>query len=685
MLVKRNNLILSNRDKSLKKYTVIDLFCGIGGFSYGFEMTGKFKTILGVDNWDTALNTFKLNHKDTQIENGDICKLDNHFWKKYKGKVDVIIAGPPCQGFSMSGRRNVLDPRNSLFKEVVRIVQQINPKVVVIENVVGLLSMTTPDGVSVPLEIEQEFKNIGYFIKHKILNATEYGVPQNRKRVIFIAAKKDNINFPVPEYGESKKPFVTVGDAIGNIPEKGTEYLPCTNEYQKLMAGRKDILNHNPINHDNLIVKRMSYIPQGGNWRDIPIELGQGGGVHSNNYRRLCWDAPSITIKHVSKSMIVHPIFNRTPTVREVARLQTFNDNFEITGTRYNQHQQLANAVPPLMGKAIANSVIDILESSKKKLKMIDLFSGIGGIRLAFEYNGVECVASSEIDKKAIETYKLNFNDIPLGDISKVDPYSLPYYDILSAGFPCQPFSTAGKRLGFDDTRGTLFFEVARLLSINKPKAFFLENVEGIVNHDKGHTIEVIEKTLTDLNYDFQWKIMNACHYGIPQNRARWYCIGFRKDLNLSDRIHEVFPDKRGLLYTTKEVISNSENDSSYRISKIATNNIKINLEKKKIKNSEYPLLANEIRPSRCNFRNDGISPCLTAKMGTGGNNVPVIVEQNRKLSERECLRLMSFPSDFKIKENSSSTYKQIGNSVVVEIISLLAKGMVDIINSLED
>ena len=340
------------------KYRIIDLFCGIGGFSYGFEMTRKFETILGVDFWDVALSTFSRNHPKTNVVQGDVTKLENSFFEEYAGKADVIIAGPPCQGFSMSGKRDIFDVRNSLFHEVVRIVSVVQPKVVVIENVVGLLSMVTPDGKAVKDEIENDLRALGYQVQHRVLLASDYGVPQNRKRVIFIASKKGDIVYPSPTV---EKP-VTVGDALGNIPEDGKLYTTPQNEYQKMMSGRPEILNHNPIKHAPLIVKRMHSVPQGGNWQDIPLELGQGGGVHSNNYRRLKWDEPSITIKHVSKSMIIHPIFDRTPTIREVARIQSFDDNFEILGTIYNQHQQLANAVPPLLGKAIADSVYKMLK-----------------------------------------------------------------------------------------------------------------------------------------------------------------------------------------------------------------------------------------------------------------------------------------------------------------------------------
>ena len=348
----------------MDKFKVIDLFCGIGGFSYGFSMTENFEVVLGADIWNVALNTFKENHSGTELLNEDLTKLPDDYWDKYKDKVDVIIAGPPCQGFSMIGQRKKDDKRNSLFEEVVRVTKITNPKIVVIENVVGLLSMTTQDGKDVKELIIEEFNNLGYNVKYKVLNAADYGVPQQRKRVIFIITKPDfNVEYPEPKYTEEN--YITVGQAIGNVEPNGDEYLEPDCEFQKQMAGRKDICNHVRRQSNELVTKRMSFIPQGGNWQDIPKELGTGGGTYSNAYKRLDPKKPSVTIKHAAKAMIIHPTENRILTVRECARLQSFDDNFVLTGNGSDQHQQLANAVPPLFGKAIAEEIYKGLKDKK--------------------------------------------------------------------------------------------------------------------------------------------------------------------------------------------------------------------------------------------------------------------------------------------------------------------------------
>jgi DNA (cytosine-5)-methyltransferase 1 len=311
------------------------------------------------------------------------------------------------------------------------------------------------------------------------------------------------------------------------------------------------------------------------------------------------------------------------------------------------------------------------------KFKFIDLFSGIGGFRLALESLGGECVLSSDIDKWANETYFENFGEYPSGDITKISTLEIPDHDILCGGFPCQPFSIAGKRLGFADTRGTLFFEIERILKDKKPRGFILENVRGLVNHDKGNTLKIILAKLNELGYKVFYQVLNSADYGVPQNRERIYLVGFLN--NVKDFTFPLPIEQKANLFEILE-----ENVRDHYVSDIAKKHIKTHydklLQKKKILDKN-PLIATEIRPSRCVFRNDGLSPCLTAKMGTGGNNVPVLVKEGRKLTVRECLRIQGFPETYKMKENNSHSYKQIGNSVSVPVIRAVAKQVIDTLN----
>jgi DNA (cytosine-5)-methyltransferase 1 len=674
------------------KFTAADLFCGAGGLSKGFEMAG-FEILFGIDSWSSAMESFQRNISGAKAILADITKIEDNFFEEYKGKVDVLMAGPPCQGFSVIGKRDITDPRNSLFEEVIRVAKIIEPKVVIIENVVGLLSMKAPNGKLVKNMILERLRDIGYYTESRILSASDYGVPQNRKRVIFIGSKIGKIGYPSPVAEK-----VTVRDALSNIPDVGAEfYLPPENNFQKFMSGKTNkIYNHENYNHSEIVIKRMSYVKPGGNWRDIPKELYNVGGEHSNNYRRLDPDKPSITIKHVTKSMIIHPWYNRCLTVREAARLQSFPDDFIFYGTRFDQHQQIANAVPPLLGYHLARHIMHKLgfeETENKKLKQptldslfeisdkkkehllnekkftfIDLFSGIGGFRIALENAGGTCVFSSDIDKRANETYFMNFGVWPKGDITKIEASEIPDHDILCAGFPCQPFSIAGRRLGFSDTRGTLFFEIERILKAKKPRAFILENVKGLVNHDKGNTFKTIKNSLINLGYKIFYKVLNAKDYGLPQNRERIFIVGFRNDADFK------FPTPVPLKKTILDILD--KDVKGYEISETAAKHLENCLKRHKMKGN-FPVIVAELRPSRCIIRDDGIAPTLTAKMGTGGNNIPVLANERRKLTERECLRLMGFPENFKIKKNVMQSYKQIGNSVPVPVVELIAKEVV--------
>lgn len=309
---------------------------------------------------------------------------------------------------------------------------------------------------------------------------------------------------------------------------------------------------------------------------------------------------------------------------------------------------------------------LDLNSSSflKNSLKAIDLFAGIGGIRLGFQEafgKNIEFVFSSEIDKYAKQTYYANFGEVPYGDITKIDEKDIPPHDIILAGFPCQAFSIAGKRLGFEDTRGTLFFDVARIATYHKPKLIFLENVKGFLNHDKGNTFKVVKQTLEDLGYKVYSKVLNAKDFGVPQNRERIYIVAFLDNVDFD------FPkilDKDICLGN----ILDKNVDKKYTIS----DKLWAGHQRRKI---EHKLKGNGFGYSLFNEKSKYTST-ISARYYKDGSEI--LIEQKdknpRKLTPREASRLQGFGDRFKIVVSDTQSYKQFGNSVCVPVISAIAK-----------
>ncbi|MDX9960068.1 MAG: DNA cytosine methyltransferase [Aliarcobacter sp.] len=301
-----------------------------------------------------------------------------------------------------------------------------------------------------------------------------------------------------------------------------------------------------------------------------------------------------------------------------------------------------------------------------KKYRAIDLFAGIGGIRLGFANafkENIEFVFSSEIDKYAQQTYKANFDGDVAGDITKIDEKDIPSHDILLAGFPCQAFSIAGKRLGFEDTRGTLFFEVARIIKYHKPKILFLENVKGFVNHDNGNTFRVVKETLEEMGYKVFTKVLNAKDFGVPQNRERIYIVAFLDDIEFE------FPKALCTEVSIKSKLQKDVLEKYYYNGKPLFERIKDDVVNE---NSIYQWRRQYVRENK-----SGVCPTLTANMGTGGHNVPIVRDKKgiRKLTPRECANFQGFPDTFILPNLvDSQLYKQCGNSVVVEVINKIAE-----------
>lgn len=303
----------------------------------------------------------------------------------------------------------------------------------------------------------------------------------------------------------------------------------------------------------------------------------------------------------------------------------------------------------------------------------IDLFAGLGGFRIALESLGAKCVYSNEWDEPVQKIYAENFGDVPEGDITKVDEKSIPDHDILCAGFPCQAFSISGKQKGFEDSRGTLFFDVARIVKEKKPKIVFMENVKNFASHENGRTLEVVQSTMEELGYIFNQKVLNAVDYGIPQKRERIYMVCFRNDLNIQEFSYpKAFSLKRHVedfllddesevekLYVNRpdtyfnEVVDNSYSNKSIRLG-----------------------IVNKGGQGERIYSTKGIAITLSAYGGgvfakTGGY---LINGKTRKLHPRECARIMGYPDSYKIAESSNQAYKQFGNSVVIDVLQLIGQ-----------
>ena len=346
----------------MTKYTVLDLFSGCGGLSLGFEKAG-FEILFGIDNWDVALETFELNHSNSKSACLDLSTVNpkNVKDKYIKKPIDVIVGGPPCQGFSISGKRNVKDPRNKLYQSFVSFVKLFSPKAFIMENVPNLVAMN--EG-KVKDEITKEFEKLGYKVVHKILLASEFGVPQNRRRVFFVGLKNGKkFEFPLGKFIDEK---VTSKEAISDLPKnevlEGKPYINNPKStYQKLMRKHsKGIHNHQITNHTEQTIKIISMVPDGGNYKDLPKNLHHTRKVNIA-WTRLSSSKPSFTID-TGHNHHFHYKFNRVPTARESARIQSFPDNFIFCGRKNEQLKQVGNAVPPILGEIIATKLRNYLK-----------------------------------------------------------------------------------------------------------------------------------------------------------------------------------------------------------------------------------------------------------------------------------------------------------------------------------
>ena len=367
----------------MSKYTVLDLFAGAGGLSYGFAKDNDFKILAANEIEFDMAKTYSLNHPEVKIYNCDIKEFGienlNKDFGIEKRDIDLIIGGPPCQAYSTVGKRLLNDPRGQLFQEYYRVLKELEPKAFIFENVKGLLSMSRGELFKTIVKL---FKSLNYTVYYKVLNSADYGVPQIRERVIIIGTKLDKeYLFPNPTHCNDDNnlfetefsPYLTLAEAISDLPfiksgEESFEYAtPPQNDFQKIMRKNapKKLMDHNAPKNNEKLVKIMKLLPDGGTPQDLPEELRPKSGF-KNTYCRLWWDRPSTTITRnlgtPSSSRCIHPKAPRALTTREGARIQCFPDNYIFYGSRSSKNLQIGNAVPTFLSIALKNTIKEHLD-----------------------------------------------------------------------------------------------------------------------------------------------------------------------------------------------------------------------------------------------------------------------------------------------------------------------------------
>lgn len=689
-----------------KKLTAYGLFTGGGGLDIGFKEAG-FKMIGASDVWQESENTMQLNFPEIPFICKDIRTLrSQEILESTKGvKPDVIIGGPPCQGFSVMGDKNSADPRNVLFESYVRLVDDLEPKCFVFENVKGIKTMFKGRYLKM---VANSFAKIGYDIYLKVLNSKDYGVPQKRERVIIVGTRMDKL-FKYPSHSNdsignliAKK---DVEEAIGDLVKKGNE-----------------IPNHLALNHGDIVIQRYKLIPEGGKLpspEELPKEIRRKN--FGNTYVRLHRKKLSPTMVPGNNAFPVHPTLNRSLTPREAARIQTFPDDHIFTGARKEQCILVGNAVPPLMGAHIArelkkhilnkkykgseedlllkrnNSINIKKEQLSNKLNFLDLFSGAGGIGIGFEQANYKHILSSDFDPAVAKTFRHN-NSTPFveGDLSHEDIFDKikevvgeKEIDVIIGGPPCQGFSMFGKRRfvkskshnPHDDIRNDLIFTFLKYVEEFKPKWFMMENVAGLVNLADGFFLEKFIEKVKELGYNnFDYKIINTADYGVPQKRKRFIFLANRTGNIIpwpKPKFYENPQDWEKPYRTVGQVITGLETQKS----QLKYNNHKpMNHSPEVVERFSYIKEGFKINPddlpkhlkysrtgkliksfSKVLFRLDRNKPSHT--LVPGHSAFPIHPWLDRQLTVREAARIQTFPDSIEFLGNHGQQCKQVGNA----------------------
>jgi DNA (cytosine-5)-methyltransferase 1 len=726
----------SPRDRATRARTVrgvptaVGLFVGGGGLDLGFKQAG-FRLLAATDIDVDAERTHMKNWPDVPFVLSDVRTLSVARLIEATGgrRPDVIVGGPPCQGFSTLGDRLSSDPRNDLVDAFVRIVDGLRPQAIVLENV---RAIATEYKGRFRDYIVNRFQEIAYNIFFSVLNAADYGVPQLRQRAFFVGFADPRVayDFPTPTHGPGRNPYATVGMAINDLADRGSE-----------------IPNHIALRHTEKVVARYRLIPEGGMLPPpsaMPVEIRRQN--FGSTYKRLHRDAPSLTIVPGNNALPVHPFLDRSLTPREAARLQTFPDDYVFEGDRRKQCILVGNAVPPRLAAVIARSVWDRIlpfrghaarsfpktgptskRANKRTLRhavfqpsllpdpntlgFIDLFSGAGGFNLGFARAGLRPLMCADNNAKIEATHRVNYPDVPfvLGDLSLPGIQSR-VLDMVGAepfavvgGPPCQGFSVFGKRRlasidtvsARSDPRNRLVFSFVDIVGKLMPRWVVMENVAGFATLDEGRFVHEVLAELKRLGYDSaEYRILDAADYGVPQHRRRFVLIATRTGCIIPWPKKKYFAkptDWQRPYRTVNEAIADLAEESSY-----AQYTCHVPMKHRPLQVARYKYIPEGGRldvtalPSelRVGYRTDEVKnfshvfrrlhrgkPSIT--LVPGHNAFPIHPWLDRSLTVREAARLQTFPDHIRFVGAREDQCIQVGNAFPPLLAELIANNMI--------
>ena len=713
--------------------TMVCLFAGGGGLFSGFKAAG-FKALFATDSWKPARDTFERNSPDVRFHLGDIRRLTPEAVHELTGgaEVDVVVGGPPCQGFSTLGDQVQGDPRNSLAQAYARIVKWTRAKCLLMENTSYLRSQYSGQ---YEREIRDMLGMLGYRVDVKTLNAADYGVPQIRKRVFFFGTRLDlPFAWPVPTFGpvgSGLPPYLTVGSAIMDLAD---------------VAAHQDVANHLPLKHSATVLARYRLIPEGGRLpppQELPVEIRRRN--FGNTYKRLHRDRPSLTLVPGNNAFPVHPTEERSLTPREAARLQTFPDDYIFVGSRAEQCKLIGNAVPVRLGENIALSIRNHMESRarqieghcntpsvpeqqilplavsrvprrknapSKNLTGLSFFSGAGGLLLGFQRAGFDILAAFDRRTVVSKNHVVNFPNVPyyqqdIMEATADDVRALiggRSVDVVFGGPPCQGFSIFGKRRFVttrghrpeDDPRNQLTLKYISLAIGLRPRMILMENVKGLLSTPLGDRLYLDEvlSMLGAAGYTVEFRLVNSADYGVPQLRERVLLVAMLPGIEFLWPKIKFFANPKSWqrpYLTVGDVIADLQDPAtiSEEFSHLPMEHKTLVVERYKLipeggrlPDSQLPdhLKKGYRSDSVKNFshvyrRLDRNKPATT--MVPGHNAFPVHPVLHRTLTVREAARIQTFPDWMRFVGTRQQQCTLVGNAVPPLLAEVFAQAVV--------